>query len=135
VPTPRIPPEQWTDQRHVDGHDAEQLVGEWFIARGWRVVAHRFRLGRHDLDLIVRQGSLVAFVEVKSRRSLRCGAGEEAVVAAKRATIERVAWAWLVRHGRVGDQYRFDVVSVRFAMNGQSAVRHIPDAWRPGWSR
>jgi putative endonuclease len=133
VATPRIPPDQWTDQRHVDGHDAEQLTGKWFIARGWHVVAHRFRLGRHDLDLIVRQGSLVAFVEVKSRRSWRCGAGEEAVVSAKRMTIERVAWAWIVRHGRVGDQYRFDVVAVRYELDGRPRIRHIADAWRPGW--
>ena len=45
----------------------------YLVACGWQVEAHRFRIGRHDLDLIVRRGRLVAFVEVKTRRSLRCG--------------------------------------------------------------
>ena len=70
----------------------------YLVACGWQVEAHRFRIGRHDLDLIVRRGRLVAFVEVKTRRSLRCGSALESVSALKRRSIERVALGWRLRH-------------------------------------
>jgi Holliday junction resolvase-like predicted endonuclease len=74
----------------------------------------------------------VAFVEVKARRSTACGGGEEAVSRRKRATIERVAWSWILRHGRGGDRYRFDVVTVQGDGPG-APIAHLEDAWRPGW--
>ncbi|MEP6590105.1 MAG: YraN family protein [Gemmatimonadota bacterium] len=131
--TTRIPPADWTDPRHRLGWEAELLAGQWLEAAGWEVVAHRWRLGRHDLDLIVRRGPLVAFVEVKIRRSDHCGAGEEAISQRKRRIIERAAWAWILRHGRAGDQYRFDVMALSGPGPGGVAVRHLEDAWRPGW--
>lgn len=109
------------------------MAGQWLEERGWRVLAHRWRLGRHDLDLIARRGSLVAFVEVKVRRSDRCGAGEEAVGFKKRRAIERAAWAWILRSGQGSDQYRFDVIALSGPGPGAMAVNHIEDAWRPGW--
>jgi putative endonuclease len=133
VTTTRVPPTDWTDPRHRDGWQAEITAGRWLIKRGWRVEAHRYRMGRHDLDLIVRRGDLVAFVEVKARRSDRYGAGEEAVGQSKRRTIERVAWSWILRSGRPGDQYRFDVLVLTGEGPGAQTLRHIEDAWRPGW--
>ena len=108
------------------------MAGRWLTKHGWRVEAHRFRLGRHDLDLVARRGSLVAFVEVKCRRSATCGMGAEAVGPRKRATIERLAWAWLLRQGQTGDQYRFDVLTLD-GMGPAAQLTHIEDAWRPGW--
>jgi putative endonuclease len=133
VHTPRIPPGQWTDERQRHGWDAEIAASRWLVARGWQIEAHRFRLGRHDLDLIARRGDLVAFVEVKARRSGRCGAGEESIGGRKRRTIERVAWSWILRHSKPHDRYRFDVIAWRGALGVDAAPVHIEDAWRPGW--
>lgn len=126
-------PDDWTDPRHRDGWEGERLAAEWLARTGWRLEAHRFRLGRHDLDLVVRRGAEVAFVEVKVRRSAHCGQGEEAVRARKRRTLERLAWAWILRHGQVGDHYRFDVVALNGGGPGTASIQHFPDAWRPGW--
>jgi putative endonuclease len=106
----------------------------YLVACGWQVEAHRFRIGRHDLDLIVRRGRLVAFVEVKTRRSLRCGSALESVSALKRRSIERVALGWRLRHGRAGDEYRFDLVAVSDRGRGRYEVEHVADAWRLTWS-
>jgi len=128
-----VPPSQWTDRRHRDGWQAEITAGRWLQARGWRIEAHRWRMGRHDLDLIARRGELVAFIEVKARRSNRCGGGEEAVGARKRRILERVAWSWIIKYGRGGDQYRFDVVVLSGSGPEGRTLTQIEDAWRPGW--
>jgi putative endonuclease len=97
---------------------------------GWSVEAHRFRLGRHDVDLVIRKGNTVAFVEVKTRRSGVCGSGLEAVSRRKQRDIARVASVWLLRHGRPGDEYRFDLVVVEAAGNPGRNIEHVSDAWR-----
>lgn len=127
-----VPPSEWTDPRHVRGLRGELAAQAYLTARGWTVAAHRFRLGRQELDLVVRRDALVAFVEVKTRRSLRYGGGAEAVGWRKRRTLARVAAVWALRHGRWGDVYRFDVVEVHEAAGGRLEVRHLEDAWRLG---
>ncbi len=129
---PAIPPEAWTDPRHRLGWEAEIVAAKWLERRSWTIEAHRWKMGRNDLDLVARKADLVLFVEVKLRRGRRVGAGEEAVTRRKQRRLERVAWGWILRHGRGGDRYRFDVITLDAAGPG-ARVTHIPDAWRPGW--
>ena len=127
-----VPPASWTDPRHRLGLQGEEVAIAFLTARGWTIVGHRFRIGRQELDLIARRGTLVAFVEVKTRRGEEFGAGREAIGWRKRQAIGRVAEVWRLRHGRSGETYRFDVVEVllRSARNGGNRVVHIEDAWR-----
>jgi putative endonuclease len=106
----------------------------YLISCGWDIEAHRFRLGRHELDLVARRREVVAFVEVKTRHSAVCGGGAEAITALKRHRLGRVATLWRLRFGRRGDQYRFDVVAVEHTGRGRYRVEHVEDAWRPEWS-
>jgi putative endonuclease len=125
-----VPVTQWTDGRHVRGLRGELVALAYLVSCGWEIEAHRFRLGRHDVDLVARRGRLIAFVEVKTRRSARCGAPAEAVSARKQATLARVAAGWRARYGRPQDEYRFDLVSVREASGSEPQVEHLADAWR-----
>jgi putative endonuclease len=103
---------------------------EYLARRGWRIEAHRFRLGHSDLDVIARRGHLVAFVEVKTRASAGWGAPAESVGWRKRRTIARVAEVWRERHGRPGDEYRFDVIEVLVGAGRRPEVVQLEDAWR-----
>ena len=53
-------PADWSDPRHVLGLQGESVAKRYLQGRGWQVLAHRFRLGRIEIDLIVRRGRLVA---------------------------------------------------------------------------
>lgn len=106
---------------------------EYLRARGWEVLDHRFRMGRLEVDVVVRRGQLVAFVEVKTRSGAGFGAPAEAVTWSKRREIVRVARAWMDRFGHPGDVYRFDVIGILGNETGAARVQHIEDAFRPGW--
>jgi putative endonuclease len=126
----RIPVDRWTDPRHRLGLEGEQAAIRHLADRGWSIEAHRFRVGRQELDLVARRGTLVAFVEVKTRRGEGFGAGREAIGWRKRQALGRAAEAWRLRHGRPGDVYRFDVVEVGRGAGGKGRLVHVEDAWR-----
>ena len=52
------------------GRRGEGLAALWLQLHGWRVLARRIKAGVGEVDLVVRRGRLVAFVEVKWRRTV-----------------------------------------------------------------
>lgn len=125
-----VPTAEWEDERQLLGLRGEQIAIAFLTSCGWSIEAHRFKLGRHDVDLVIRKGNMVAFVEVKTRRSNRCGTALESVSRRKQADIARVASVWVLRQGKPNDEYRFDVVAIQDSPGGQPIIEHVPDAWR-----
>ncbi len=113
------------------GRAAEEAAARYLEARGWRILGRNVRVGRGELDLIVRRGPVLAFVEVKARRTRSCGAPEDAVDAAKRRQVARLAELWLAARpwamGGVRD-VRFDIVAVDLT-SYPAAVRHLVAAF------
>lgn len=107
----------------------ERVAERWLKRKGWVVLQRRYRSGHRDIDLVVRQDGLVAFVEVKARTGDRFGDPVEAVNWKKQGELVRSARTWIDRHGRHGDSYRFDVVGVLVA-GDRVRVRHVEDAFR-----
>jgi putative endonuclease len=126
-------PATWKDPRQVLGLAGERVAAAYLRRRGWQLLAHRFRMGRLEVDLIARKGTLVIFVEVKTRQGDAFGGALRAVGWRKQQEITRVASAWLDRRGRTADRYRFDVVAVDLSRCDDARVQHIEDAYRPGW--
>ena len=115
---------------HDFGRFCEDLACSALIRAGWRILHRNFRLGHKEIDLIARRGGTVAFVEVKGRRGTAFGHPFEAVTAAKRREIERVALHWIRCHGRAGEAYRFDAIAVIRPLGGAARLEHLEDAWR-----
>jgi putative endonuclease len=129
-------PRTWTDRRHLLGLDGEVAALEHLVARGYRILEHRYRIGRFEVDLIAARDDVVAFVEVKTRRGMRHGRPAEAVTWERKREMERVARVWVDRQGQRGGGLviRFDVIEVLQTRHGGVVVtRHIADAFRPGW--
>ena len=51
-----VPTREWEDARQIRGLEGEHAAMAYLTSCGWSIEAHRFRLGRHDLDLIARRG-------------------------------------------------------------------------------
>lgn len=112
------------------GDRGEEIAVHYLRQRGWTVLHRNFRMGRKEIDLVARRGEVVAFVEVKTRAGRGYGHPLEAITWKKRREIQQVAAAWIERHGRDGDVYRFDAVSVLALGGGEPLVEHVEDAWR-----
>ncbi|MFZ5623506.1 MAG: YraN family protein [Gemmatimonadota bacterium] len=128
-----IPADEWSDARQRRGLAGEQAAIAFLTSCGWFIESHRFRCGRHEIDLVIRKGEIVAFVEVKTRRTPVCGTPWEAISLTKRRRIAKVAEIWTLRYGRPGDIYRFDAAAVWEDGYGLLNVEHLEDAWRIHW--
>ncbi len=102
-----------------------------FEAAGWTVLGRNVRDGPREIDLVVRRGRLVVFVEVKARSSVH-GSPLESITPKKRRHLARAAAAWICKHGRPSNLYRFDVVAVLSEPGRPCVVEWLEDAWRIG---
>jgi putative endonuclease len=119
---------QSTNHRQALGLLGERIAARWMRRQGWSIVAHRFRSGHRDVDLVVRRGNEVAFVEVKARRGDAFGGPVGAVGFRKQRELGRSARVWVDRFGSDVSGYRFDVIGV--LISGQKVrIRHIENAF------
>ena len=108
------------------GLQAETAASLCLVLKGYRVLARRYRTPAGEIDLIVKRGNLVAFVEVKARRSVADAA--EALTPRAEQRIATAADLWLARHPAAnGLMMRFDLVLV----TPWRLPVHMPDAFRP----
>jgi len=103
----------------------------YLLRQGWTLLGRNVRIGRGELDVVVRRGDVLAFVEVKARRSAACGAPEDAVDGRKRRQVARLAELWLAARPwalRGVSDVRFDVIAVD-AVASPPEVRHLEAAF------
>ncbi|TVR09230.1 MAG: YraN family protein [Salinarimonadaceae bacterium] len=105
------------------------FLAEWaallfLMLKGYRPLARRFAAAGGEIDLVMRRGRTVVFVEVKARRAL--DAAREAIGESKRRRFRRAARAWMARNPWCADwTLRADAV---FVAPGR-APAHLVDAF------
>ena len=93
------------------GLSAESRAAAYLMAKGYRILAKRFRTPYGEIDIVARRRHLVVFVEVKARASLDEAA--YAVTPRQQARIIDAAQAWLMTHPEHAEfDLRFDVVLI-----------------------
>jgi putative endonuclease len=97
------------------GKQGEEVVAQWLIERGGKILHHRWRWKRGEIDLIAIESNILLFIEVKTRNRSNWDAdGLLAITPQKQATIVRSAELFLLKHPRFADYpCRFDVAIVR----------------------
>ena len=113
-PLMTAPPERQDENRRIafrTGISAESRAAAFLIAKGFRILARRWKSPVGEIDIVARRRSLLIFVEVKARPNLDAAAWS--VTERQRGRIVAAAEAWLARYGddRIRD-IRFDAMLV-----------------------
>ena len=102
------------------GRAAERRAWWYYRLRGYRILETNIWSGGNELDLVVRRGRRLAFVEVKAKGGGRYGNPFEMVTEEKQRRVRRAAEAWLASHPEcAGLTVRFDVVVERAGRLGR----------------
>jgi len=110
------------------GAFGEDVAARWLTARGIQILDRNWRSGRSELDLIAREGDVIAFIEVKTRRP-GPQSPVEAVSGAKRRAIRRASAAWIHSHPGVGREFRFDILGISIDPPEKPKISYIADAF------
>jgi len=117
---------------HDHGLRAEKLAAWYLRAKGYRVVAERYRNHQGEIDLIATRGKFLAILEVKARKTLaEC---EESVPPFKQQKIIRALEGLMGSSSKIAGLRPVDTYNIRFDviwMVRGCWPRHIKDAWRP----
>lgn len=91
------------------GQRAEAIAEAHLVARGLRTLARNYRCRVGEIDLVMRDGSTLVFVEVRARASEAFGGAVASITPAKRRHLVRAARHYLATTG-YDVPCRFDVV-------------------------
>jgi putative endonuclease len=93
------------------GVSAEGRAAAFLMAKGYRILARRYRTPYGEIDIVARRRSLLAFIEVKARARLDDAA--YAVTPRQQARIIDAAQAWLMAHPEHAEfELRFDAMLI-----------------------
>ena len=93
------------------GVSAEGRAALFLTAKGYRTLAKRWKTPVGEIDLVVKRGNLIVFIEVKARAKLDAAA--ESVLPRQKKRIIAAAEAWLAAHPEhAGYDMRFDAVLI-----------------------
>ena len=113
------------------GNWGEDKAALYLRLHGYRIVERNFRCRQGEIDVIAQKGGVIAFVEVKLRKSAEHGEAREFVTWAKQRRVISAAELWLMKTG-CELQPRFDVIEV-YAPEGtdtrRPAIRHLENAF------
>ena len=107
------------------GELAETLAADFLKVRGLRLIERNYRCRLGEIDLILADGPVLVFVEVRLRRNPGYGGAAASITSAKRQRILRAARHYL--SGKPEPVCRFDVVV--FDSLAQDRIEWIKDAF------
>ena len=108
------------------GRRAEHYAALWLQLKGYKLLESRFKCHVGEVDLILRRGRTLAFVEVKQRPVL--SDAQMAVTAQNWRRIAMAAEVWAAQHPLAANlDWRYDLV----AITPRSFPKHYRDFWRP----
>jgi putative endonuclease len=112
-------------QRRAIGRYGETVAARHLLEQGLELLDRNWRCDAGEIDLVLRDGEVLVFCEVKTRSGTAYGHPLEAVDAVKTDRLVRLADRWMEERGVVAADVRFDVVAVLRSRRGAAEVEHL----------
>jgi putative endonuclease len=109
------------------GRRGEDLAAEFFIRRGFTIVARNWHCRGGELDLVVFKGEELRVIEVKTRRSSTALQPWETVTDVKLERIGTALARFLAAHAELPDEAHIDVLAISFTRAGTPVYRWLKD--------
>ena len=111
------------------GKAGEDAAASYLVRQGYQICERNYRVPTGEIDIIAKKHGTLAFIEVKTRRSLCCGTPAQSVGYYKQKKIIQTA-RWFLRQGQLeGCPCRFDVIEVYVCRGRTFEIRHLQEAF------
>ena len=113
----------------VIGADAEELACRFLLQQGLKLIERNFQVAQGEVDLIMRDQDILAFIEVRFRKHTQFGSGADTVTRSKQAKLIKTALRYLQAHPKLAKlPARFDVISI--SAGAEPDIEWIKDAFQ-----
>lgn len=112
------------------GKLGEEIACRYLEKKGYQIVQKGWRYKHLEVDVIIKDGSVLVFVEVKTRTKETYGMPYEAVDWKKQRKLDRAANIYISKSKHEGD-IRFDIISILATGIEEPEIIHIKDAFWP----
>lgn len=119
-------------KRKLLGRRGERVARNALEEYGLEHLASNFRFGHCEIDIVMRDGVEICFVEVKTRQKRLGEQPSDAVSVEKQRRVIRAARGYMRAIGRPSLPCRFDIVEVTYAGRRLIAVNYIMNAFEDG---
>ncbi len=110
------------------GDLGESIAAEYMKSKGYDIVAENYRAAHGEIDLICENGERLVFVEVKTRRNLKCGRPCTAVGSVKKQRFISAAEKYL-NENKTDKRIRLDVIEVYLKNENEYKTVHLENAF------
>jgi len=110
------------------GKQGEVFAASYLKGLKYKILETNYRCRCGEIDIIARDGPVLVFVEVKSRRGTSYGPPQLSVTPFKQRQISKTALTYLLHNRLMEEHARFDVIAL-LVRNGEPVVNHIKDAF------
>lgn len=118
-----------SDHRQNLGRWGEQQAAQYLESHGYKVLDRNWRCLRGEIDLVAKEGDVLVFVEVKTRRGRDYGTPEEALTKVKAKRLLELGQRYMLERDLEDVEWRVDLVAVELDRQGKLLrFEHIPNA-------
>ena len=110
------------------GKKGEDIAVACLKGKGYRIVERNYKCPLGEIDIVAKDGDVIVFVEVKSRKSEEFGDPQLAVGLQKQKKISKISLTYLKEKRLYPCNARFDVVAIKM-LPDESAVELIQNAF------
>lgn len=112
--------------RAKQGRFGEETACQYLIEKGYKIIKRNYQRRVGEIDIIAQDpdNQNLVFIEVKARTNYKFGQPEEAVNFKKQDKLIKTAFYFL-QENKIKNNFRFDVVAVDLAENGEKRIRHL----------
>lgn len=114
------------------GLQGEQIAVNHLKLNGYEILHQNWRFSKAEIDIIAKKDDHLIFVEVKTRSYVYFGQPSEWVSGQKERLMIDAAIVFMNSIGYEW-KFRFDIISVVLAKDGEFKLEHVEDAFFPGW--
>ena len=106
-------------------HWSETVAKTYLLEQGYTCLAENYTIRGGEVDLVMQQGEVIVFVEVRQRRSAYYGSAADSITPQKMQRLRKVALHYLVTTFQRDDlPVRFDAVLLA-GMKGRFDLEHL----------
>lgn len=107
-------------RKQNDGAKAEQIAERYLTQQGYQFIARNFHSRMGEVDLIMRNGQTIVFVEVRYRADASRGSAAESITKQKYLRCLETAEYWLIKNNLQNSQYQIDVIAIDGSLDIQN---------------